>query len=205
MEFSSSITKENLMRAFAGESQARNRYTFAADAAKQQKYEFISRVFKLTAAQEKVHAEIFYNFLKQLNGENIAVDGAYPVDNYDDITKLLLSAQHNEYEESETVYPAFAKTASEEGFTQIAAAFGNIAKIEKVHGDRFGTFASLIANGLLYKSDCAPSADTEWLCLNCGHIHKGPSAPANCPVCHADRGFFVPFKYYDFKEEGYAN
>ena len=95
MEFSSSITKENLMRAFAGESQARNRYTFAANAAKQQNYEFLSRVFKLTADQEKAHAEIFYNFLRQSNGENIAIEGAYPVDNYDDIVKLLTSARHN--------------------------------------------------------------------------------------------------------------
>ncbi len=204
MEFSSSITKENLMRAFAGESQARNRYTFAADAAKRQNYEFLSRVFQLTADQEKAHAEIFYNFLKQSNGDNIAIEGAYPVDNYDDIVKLLTSARHNEYEEFETVYPAFAKTAKDEGFLQIAAAFENIAAIERVHGDRFGTFASLIERGLLFKADNT-NEQTEWLCLNCGHIHKGPMAPQNCPVCHADKGFFVPFKYYDFKENGYAS
>ena len=205
VDFRESVTKENLMRAFAGESQARNRYTIAAAQAHREKQHVIEAVFRFTADQERQHAAVFYEHLRELGGQSIHIDGSYPVDISDNLSQLLRFAEHNEYEEHDDVYQSFAKTAKEEGFSKIAGTFQMIADIEKVHGDRFGTFASLIANGLLYKSDCAPSADTEWLCLNCGHIHKGPSAPANCPVCHADRGFFVPFKYYDFKEKGYAN
>ena len=114
VNFSESQTKINLMRAFAGESQARNRYSFAADKAKKMGCYFIYNIFNLTANQEKAHAEIFYNHLKNENGGTIFIDNAgYPVDNYDKIEDLLKSAQHNEYEEHGTVYPDFAKIAKE--------------------------------------------------------------------------------------------
>ncbi len=141
VDFKNSETKDNLMRAFAGESQARNRYTFAASQAKKEKLHVIEAVFTYTANQEKEHAEIFYKHLKELAGETIHVDGGYPVDITEDISKLLRMAQHNEYEEHDSVYKAFGEKAKEEGFMQVANSFFMIAEIEKKHGDRFGRFA----------------------------------------------------------------
>ena len=153
VEFKNSETKDNLMRAFAGESQARNRYTFAADKAKEQKQQVISRVFMFTAEQEKQHAEIFYNHLKEMAGETIHIDGGYPVDLTDNLVELLRKAQHNEYEEHDDVYKNFAQKATEEGFTKVAKSFLLIAEIEKVHGDRFGRFADYLEQNKLYVSD----------------------------------------------------
>ncbi|NLL72465.1 MAG: rubrerythrin family protein [Clostridiales bacterium] len=186
-DFKNSRTKDNLMRAFAGESQARNRYTFAASQAKKQKHHVIEEVFKFTADQEKEHAEIFYDHLKELAGENILVDGAYPVDITDDLSELLRMAEHNEYEEYDTVYKEFGDIAKEEGFPKVAASFHMIAKIEKFHGDRFAQFAKLLEENKLYVSD----VEIGWMCLNCGHIHWGKEALKECPVCHHDRGYFI--------------
>lgn len=187
VDFKSSETKENLMRAFAGESQARNRYTLAAAQAKQQKLHVIEAVFTLTADQEKEHAEIFYNHLSELAGENIHIDGTYPIDISDSIAELLRMAQHNEYEEHDDVYKAFGEKAREEGFFKVAASFEMIAKIEKIHGNRFGALAELLEKNQLFVSD----VKTGWFCLNCGHIYEGTEAPMQCPVCSHDRGYFV--------------
>ncbi len=201
VSFSQSETKINLMRAFAGESQARNRYTFAADKAKKMGCYFIYNILTLTANQEKAHAEIFYNHLKSENGSTVMIENAgYPVDNYDKIEDLLRSAQHNEYEEADKVYPEFARAAKEEGFNEIAYSFEKIAAIEKVHGDRFGCFAELIENSKMFTGE----DDTEWICLNCGNIYKGRNIPKQCPVCQYDQGYFVPFKYYKFIAEKYG-
>lgn len=186
-DLKNSETVKNLMRAFAGESQARNRYTFAASAAKKEKLPVIEAVFQFTAGQEKEHAEIFYNFLKELTGETIFIDGGYPVDLHDKTADLLLAAKHNEYEEHDVVYSSFGDIAKREGFSQIAAAFHNIAKIEKIHGDRFAQFAELLEKNQLFVSD----VETGWMCLNCGHVHQGTSAPAVCPVCHHEQGYFI--------------
>ena len=137
-------TEQNLLKAFAGESQARNRYTFAAGVAKEQKQQAIAQVFLYTADQEKEHAEIFYNHLKELAGENIHIDGGYPVDLSDNLAELLRMAQHNEYEEHDDVYKRFGEKAKEEGFPAVASSFLMIAEIEKFHGDRFGRFAERI-------------------------------------------------------------
>lgn len=187
VDFKNSQTKDNLMRAFAGESQARNRYTFAASQANKEHHHAIASVFKFTADQEKEHAEIFYNHLKELAGENIHVDGSYPVDIHDSVVKLLRSAQHNEYEEYESAYKTFGDIAKEEGFTKVAGSFHMIAKIEKVHGDRFARFAQLMEENKLYVSD----VEIGWMCLNCGHIHWGKEAPKECPVCQHDQGYFI--------------
>lgn len=186
-EFKDSVTRENLMRAFAGESQARNRYTIAASLAKKQDLYVISSVFQFTADQEKEHAAIFYHHLSELSGENIQIDGAYPVDLSQDIAKLLRFAQHNEYEEHDDVYLNFAEKAREEGFQKAAGSFHMIAEIEKTHGDRFGMFADLLEQGKLFVSD----VETAWMCLECGHIYYGKSVPEECPVCHHSRGYFV--------------
>lgn len=194
MQLKDSQTKINLMRSFAGESQARNRYTYAAEAAKKQNLHVIEAVFKFTAEQEKEHGKIFYNFLKELTGETITIDGGYPVGVYDDILKLLRSSQHNEFEEFEPVYPDFAKIANQEGFTNIGAKFNQIAKIEKTHGDRFGMFADLLEQGRLFVSD----VEEEWMCLNCGYVHKSSEAPKTCPVCSHPQGYFVRLKLAPF-------
>lgn len=188
--FTESITKDNLMRAFAGESQARNRYTFAASQAKKNGLQVISAVFAFTASQEKEHAEIFYNHLHQLAGSTIFIDGGYPVDLSDNVADLLDMAQHNEYEEHDSVYQSFGETARNEGYDQIAASFFQIAAIEKVHGDRFGRYAKLLREGKLFVSE----VEEEWLCLNCGFVFKGKKAPELCPVCHHDKGYFVRFE-----------
>lgn len=187
MNFKDSETRANLMRAFAGESQARNRYTIAAGQARDEKLYVVEAVFRFTAEQEKEHAEVFYKHLSEAAGENIAIDGAYPVDIAKDVASLLRMAQHNEYEEHGDVYPAFAKKANEEGFPAIADSFSQIAEIEKVHGNRFGQFAKWLEEGKLFVSD----AETAWMCLECGNIYRGTAVPPVCPVCHNDRGYFI--------------
>lgn len=187
MEFKNSQTRDNLMRAFAGESQARNRYTFAAEKAKEQKLYVIQAVFEYTADQERAHAKVYYDHLKELSGENIVVDGGYPVDIYSTILEDLKAAHHNEYEEYEDVYVKFAEIAEEEGFKAAANSFRKIAEIEKTHGDRFEKFAKYIEEGKLFLND----EKTQWLCLNCGNIHNGKEAPKVCPVCSYPQGYFV--------------
>lgn len=187
VEFKNSETKQNLMRAFAGESQARNRYTMAASQAHKEKMHVIEEVFTFTANQEKEHAEIFYKHLKEMAGETIHIDGGYPVDISDSIIELLRFAQHNEYEEHDDVYKAFGKQAEEEGFYQVASSFNQIAEIEKTHGDRFGKFADMLEQNKMYVVDI----ECKWMCLNCGHIYEGKEVPPICPVCQHDRGYFV--------------
>ena len=187
VEFKNSETKDNLMRAFAGESQARNRYTFAAQKAQEQNQQVISMAFLFTAEQEKEHAEIFYHHLKELSGETIHVDGGYPVDISEDLGQLLRMAQHNEYEEHDDVYKKIGEKAMEEGFTKVANSFRMIAEIEKVHGDRFGRFAEYLEQNKLYVSDVKAG----WMCLNCGYIFEGEKVPEKCPVCDHDKGYFI--------------
>lgn len=187
VSFAESETKKNLMRAFAGESQARNRYTFAAAQAKENGLYVIEVLFRYTADQEKEHAEVFYNHLKQAAGENITIEGGYPVDISDDLVTLLRKAQHNEYEEHDPVYKDFGETAQQEGFTEIASSFFQIANIEKMHGDRFGKMADHLENGTLFVSDIK----TKWICLNCGNVVEAEQAPLACPVCHHDQGYFI--------------
>lgn len=196
MDFKNSETKDNLMRAFAGESQARNRYTFAASQAKSQNMHVIEAVFRFTADQEKEHAEIFYKHLSEMSGETIHVDGGYPVDITNDVAELLRMAQHNEYEEHDSVYKAFGEKAKEEGFAKIAASFFMIAEIEKVHGDRFGKFAKLLEENKLFVSD----VKTGWMCLNCGYIFEGEEVPDKCPVCDHDKGYFIRLELAPYTE-----
>lgn len=186
-DFKTSQTKDNLMRAFAGESQARNRYTFAASQAKKEKLQVIEAVFRFTADQERQHAKIFYNYLKDLAGETITVDGGYPVDIYPDVKDLLRAAQHNEYEEHDDVYKKFGDAAKEEGFDKIAASFHMIAGIEKTHGDRFKRFADYMEEKKLFISD----VEEGWMCLECGFVYYGKEAPKKCPVCSHDQGYFI--------------
>ena len=163
-DFKNSETAKNLMRAFAGESQAKNRYTFAAGLARAQKMPVVEAVFLYTANQEKEHAEIFYKYLEPLDKETICVDGGYPVDLEQNTLAQLKAAAHNEYEEHDVVYKAFGDKAEEEGFPQIAASFRMIAQIEKTHGERFQYLADLLEEGRLFRFEkktvgSAPTAD----------------------------------------------
>ncbi len=195
-DLKNSQTKDNLMRAFAGESQARNRYIMAAEQAKKQNLAVIEAVFRYTAHQEKEHAEIFYHHLREMAGETIYIDGGYPVDLSEDIAKLLRMAQHNEYEEHDSVYASFAETARAEGFPAVEASFRMIADIEKIHGDRFGKFAEMLEQNKLFASNIK----TGWICLNCGHVYEGESVPEVCPVCHHDRGYFIRVELSPFEK-----
>ena len=185
--FAHSQTRENLMRAFAGESQARNRYTIAAGIAHKSGLEVIQGLFLFTADQEKAHAKQFYRQLHDLGGQTIRVDGTYPVDLYADLLDYLRAAQHNEYGEWEHDYASFARTAMEEGFPLVGKLFENIANVEKIHGDRFGRYADMLEQGRLFASD----TKVEWMCLNCGYVVDATAAPAHCPVCRHPQGYFV--------------
>ncbi len=187
IDFKHSETKENLMKAFAGESQARNRYEMAAGIANKQNFQVVEMIFKFTADQEKEHAEVFYKYLTECSGENIQIEGSYPVDISNDVCELLKMAQHNEYEEHDDVYQAFGNKAREEGFENIAHTFFEIAKIEKTHGDRFGHLAELIQSNKLFVSD----VKCKWMCLNCGNILEVEQVPQVCPVCQHDKGYFI--------------
>lgn len=194
IDFKDSKTKDNLMRAFAGESQARNRYSLAASQAKKANLHVIEAVFTYTANQEREHAEVFYKHLSSLAGTTVHVDGGYPVDYSPSISELLRMAQHNEYEEANDVYKAFGDIAREEGFPNVANSFHMIANIEKYHGDRFGHFAELMEQDKLFVSD----VQTGWICLNCGHVHIGDKAPVVCPVCEHNQGYFIRLELSPF-------
>lgn len=195
VNFSESRTKENLMRAFAGESQARNRYTIAEKKARDAKLYTVAEVFHYTAEQEKAHAERFYELLKEMTGETVEITGGYPVDPMDNIESMLRAAEHNEKEEFEDVYPTFAEVAKEEGFLEVASAFTQIAKIENVHQKRFAELAQLFEKGHYFVSD----GQGKWVCTNCGYIHEGKQAPPNCPVCHYEQGYFIPYEFAPYK------
>lgn len=187
MDFEKSKTRENLMRAFAGESQARNRYTFAAEQAREQKLEVVARVFEFTANQELAHAKVFYDALQPSVSRNLTVDGNYPVDLYPDLLGHLRAANHNELQEWEHDYAGFAKIAAEEGFDLISKTFEMVAGIEKTHADRFQRFATLMEQDQLFSS---PQEET-WMCHNCGQIIHSTTAPAQCPVCKHGQDFFI--------------
>jgi rubrerythrin len=185
--FEQSETRNNLMRAFAGESQARNRYTFEAGLARKKNLHVIEAIFTFTANQELAHAKVYYNLLEPASGQTIHIDGGYPVDIYSDMAQHLRAAQHNEREEWDPVYASFAKTAVEEGFPEIGKTFEQIAGIEKIHSDRFGRFADLLEQDKLFVSD----VEVGWMCLNCGEVVRATRAPAVCPVCKHPQGFFI--------------
>ena len=192
--FDQSETRLNLMRAFAGESQARNRYTFAAGLAQKQNLQVLQGVFLFTASQEEQHAKVYYDQLSKLSGQTIGVDGTYPVDIFPDLLAHLRAAQHNEYQEWDHDYRRFAQVAQEEGFDQAARLFSSIAEIEKTHGERFGHFADLLENDKLFVCD----VECKWMCLNCGYVAQAAAAPAVCPVCRHPQGFFIRWEMAPF-------
>ena len=187
MEFTKSETKINLMRAFAGESQARNRYNMAAHQAKKDGYAVVEKLFNIVACQEQAHAKVFYDHLKEANDEHFMIEASYPVNVYNTTSDLLKAAVHNEMEEYDTIYKQFGEIAAQEGFPVIASSFEQIGKIEKCHAEKFESFLKHIQEGTLFERN----GEIAWYCTNCGHIHYGPQAPEVCPVCHHARGYFL--------------
>ena len=174
-ELKGSKTEQNLMKAFTGESQARNKYTFFASKAKKEGYEQIAAVFTETADNEKEHAKLWF---KELNG------GEVP-----STLENLLEAAVGEHGEWTEMYKEMADTAKEEGFNTIAYKFSAVAEIEKRHEERYRKLADLIKEGKVFKK----SEKKMWICRNCGHIHVGESAPEVCPVCNHPKSYFQIF------------
>lgn len=173
MELKGSRTEENLKTAFAGESMARNKYTFYASKAKKDGFEQIAALFLETAGNEKEHAEIWFKLLQE--GGVVA----------DTATNLVDAAAGENYEWTE-MYPTFAQVAEEEGFKQIAYLFRAVADIEKRHEERYKKLLENVKDGLVFSRD----GDTIWICRNCGHVHIGKTAPKLCPVCKHSQAYF---------------
>lgn len=184
MSIRGSKTEENLLKSFAGESQARNRYGYFASAAKKEGHILISKIFEETADQERVHAKRFFRFLE---GGDLEINAAYPAGSIASTVENLKSAAVGENEEWTALYPSFANIAEEEGFSEVAAAYRVVLQAEKFHENRYLTLLSHLEAGTLYESE----AETEWLCMKCGYIHKGKKAPATCAACLHPAGYFI--------------
>lgn len=176
-------TEKNLLTAFAGESQARNRYTYFASQAKKDGYEQMSFIFEETANQEKEHAKRLFKFLE---GGEVEIAAAFPAGIIGSTLENLKAAASGEKYEYSEMYPEFAKIAEEEGFKEIAAVFMNIAVAEKQHEKRYNDLAANIEAGRVFKRE----KETVWRCRNCGYIHKGTGAPEECPACAHPQAHF---------------
>jgi rubrerythrin len=187
MEFIDSRTAKNLLKAFAGESQARNRYTFAAAQARKEGLEHVAAIFEETAANEQAHAGLFYQQLARLAPAALEITAGYPVVAGDTVAQLQ-AACAGENEEWSALYPEFARIAREEDFPQAARVFEAIAKVEKEHEDRFRKLLDHVVNGTVFQR----GEKIFWRCMECGHIHEGTAAPKACPVCLKPQAFFAP-------------
>lgn len=180
-------TEQNLLKSFAGESQARSRYTFFASVAKKEGYEQIAAVFMETAEQEKEHAKRFFKFLE---GGMVEITATYPAGKIGTTAENLEAAAAGENEEWVDLYPEFAKVADEEGFPAIAVAFRMIAKVEAEHETRYRKLLQNVKDNKVFEKD----EEIEWQCRNCGYVHKGKKAPNTCPACAHPQAFFEPKK-----------
>jgi rubrerythrin len=183
VELKGSRTEKNLLAAFAGESQARTRYTFFASVAKKEGYEQISDIFRETADNEKEHAELFFKLLK---GGMVEITAAYPAGVIKSTGENLKAAAEGEKLEWGTLYPSFAEVAEEEGFKDAARTFRMVAKVESNHERRYRKLLANVENGKVFKRD----TPIKWKCRNCGYIHEGTEAPERCPVCDHARSYF---------------
>ena len=183
-------TEKNLLASFAGEAQARNRYTFFASAAKKEGYEQISRIFLETADNEKEHAKVFFKYLE---GGDIEITASYPAGVIGDTKSNLEAAAAGENMEWTVLYADAAKIAKEEGFPEIARSFEQISKVEMFHEKRYRRLAANIANSEVFQK----KAVTKWHCINCGYVYEGDEAPKECPACKH------PQAYYEALAENY--
>ena len=176
-------TEKNLLAAFAGESQARNRYTFYASKAKKEGYEQIAAIFQETADNEKEHAEVFF---KHLQGGMVQITAKYPGGIIGTTAENLKEAADGEKMEWGTLYPDFAKTAEQEGFPEVARSFKYIANVESHHEQRYRQLLENIKTKQVFKKP----QPTKWKCRNCGYIHEGPEAPTKCPACQHPQSYY---------------
>ncbi len=183
-------TEANLLKAFAGESQARNRYTYFASKAKKEGYNQIMSIFLETADNEKEHAKVFFKFLQ---GGEVEITASYPAGVIGSSLDNLKAAAAGENEEYTVLYPEFAKIAEEEGFKEIARRFKMIAKVEAEHEKRFLNLLENIEKDKVFKKE----NPVKWKCGNCGYIHEGEEAPEKCPACEHPKG------YFELKNENY--
>ena len=187
MDFKSSQSARNLLKAFAGESQARNRYTFAAGVARKEGLEHVAAIFDATAANEKEHAKLFYKHLAGLAPGALEITAGYPVVAGDTAAQLQ-GAVDGEHEEWTALYPESARVAREEGFPEVAKTFEWGSKVEKEHEARFKRLLDHVVNGTVFQR----GEKIYWRCRNCGHIHEGAMAPKLCPVCLHPQAFYEP-------------
>jgi len=183
-------TEKNLLAAFAGESQARNRYSYFASKAKKEGYEQISAIFLETAENEKEHAKVFF---KHLQGGDVEIKAAYPAGVIGTTEENLFEAAEGEKMEWGDLYPNFAETAEKEGFPMIAHSFREIAEVESYHEKRYRKLLENVKNKKVFKKE----KTVKWKCRNCGYVHEGPEAPDVCPACQH------PQSYYEIWAENY--
>jgi rubrerythrin len=190
MGIKGSKTEQNLLKAFAGESQARNRYTYFASEARKAGYEQIAAIFEETAGNEKEHAQVFF---EHLEGGPVEITATYPAGKIGTTAENLLAAAEGEKEEWGILYPGFAAVAAEEGFKKVAESFTEIAEVEEQHELRYRKLLANVESKRVFKRD----TPVKWHCRNCGYIHEGTEAPDECPACkHAQA-------YYELWVEAY--
>jgi len=183
-------TEKSLLAAFAGESQARNRYTYFVSQAKKEGYEHIAALFQETADNEKEHAKVFFKYLQ---GEDVEIVASYPAGIIGTTEQNLLAAAKGEKMEWGMLYPDFAETAEKEGFPEIALSFKNIAKVELYHEKRYRKLLENVKKKMVFKKEKV----VKWKCENCGYVHEGTQAPKMCPACNH------PQSYYELWVENY--
>ena len=176
-------TEKNLLKAFAGESQARNRYTYFAGVARKAGYEQIANIFTETAENEKEHAKVFF---KHLEGGDVEITAAYPGGTIGETRANLEAAAAGEKMEWSDLYPSFERTARAEGLPEVAASFKQIAEVEGFHEKRYRKLAANVQAGEVFKKPAA----VKWHCTNCGYVHEGPEAPAVCPACKHPQAYY---------------
>jgi len=181
-----SETEKNILKAFAGESQARNRYTYFASTARKEGFEQIAAIFEETAGNEKEHAKVFF---KHLEGGDVTIEASYPAGKIGTTAENLLAAAEGEKMEWGTIYPSFEETAREEGFEEIAKSFKEIAEVEEKHDKRYRKLLENVNSGKVFKRDKA----VKWKCRNCGYVHEGEEAPKICPACKHPQAFYELF------------
>ncbi len=178
-----SQSEKNLLKAFAGESQARNRYTYFSSVARKEGFEQISAIFQETADNEKEHAKIFF---KHLEGGDVTIEASYPAGKIGTTAENLLAAAEGEKMEWGTIYPEFEKIARQEGFKEVADSFKEIGEVEEKHEKRYRKLLDNVKNGTEFKKDKV----VMWKCRNCGYVHVGKEAPKECPACKHPQSFY---------------
>ena len=179
-------TEKNLLAAFAGESQARNRYTYASSVARKEGYEQIAAIFQDTADNEREHAQVFFKYLQ---GGMTEITATYPAGTIDTTAENLKHAAEGEHLEWGTLYPGFAETADKEGFPDVARSFRNISKVEAEHEKRYRKLLENVTTTTVFKKP----KPVKWRCRNCGYVHEGPEAPQKCPACQHPQSYYELF------------